>query len=162
QSPFQVREVLAAIFGMPQTELRVVVPDVGGAFGMKSQVYPEEALVLWAARKLERPVKWTASRSESLVADMHGRNQLTEAARALADWQGFARRRAEGGRGGKRRGIGLAMHCQRAGSQSERMEIRVAQDGSVALHAGTLSTGQGDETAFGQMAAEWFGVAHGK
>ncbi|HEX9433334.1 MAG TPA: xanthine dehydrogenase family protein molybdopterin-binding subunit [Burkholderiales bacterium] len=286
QSPFQVREVLASVFGMPQTELRVVVPDVGGAFGMKSQVYPEEALVLWAARKLERPVKWTASRSESLAADMHGRSQIAEAELALdangratalrvsvtidlgaylghhagvapnnaaisytntydvplihtvvhacftntsvvgpyrgtakpeatyvterlfdkaarelgidvvemrrrnlvpasampyrtpggyvfdsgefaavldkalelADWQGFARRRTESERRGKRRGIGLALHCQRAGSQSERMEIRVAQDGSLALHVGTLSTGQGHETAFAQMISSWLSV----
>jgi carbon-monoxide dehydrogenase large subunit len=50
------------------------------------------------------------------------------------------------------------MHCQRAGSQSERMEIRVAQDGTVALHVGTLSTGQGHETMFAQMASDWLGV----
>ena len=87
---------------------------------------------------------------------------MLDKALALADWQGFARRRAVSERRGKRRGIGLALHCQRAGSQSERMEIRVAQDGSLALHAGTLSTGQGHETAFAQMAAEWFGVPHGK
>ena len=287
QSPFQLREVLASIFGLPQTALRVMVPDVGGAFGMKSHVYPEDALVLWAARKLARPVKWTASRGESLAADMHGRAQITEAelaleasgraaalrvavdidlgaylshhagvapnnaaisytntydiplihtvvhacftntspvgpyrgtakpeatyvterlfdqaaremhidpvdlrrrnliapaampyhtpggyvfdsgefaavldkALALADWKGFASRRRESERRGRRRGIGLAMHCQRAGSQSEQMEIRVAADGSLALHAGTLSTGQGHETAFAQMASEWLGVA---
>jgi carbon-monoxide dehydrogenase large subunit len=76
----------------------------------------------------------------------------------LADWQGFARRRTESERRGKRRGIGLALHCQRAGSQSERMEIRVAQDGSLALHVGTLSTGQGHETAFAQMISSWLGV----
>jgi len=284
QSPFQVREALASILGIPEADLRVIVPDVGGAFGMKSQVYPEEALVLWAAHKFGRPVKWTASRSESLASDMHGRGQITEAelaldasgralamrvsvdidlgayvshhagvapnnaaisytntydiplihtvvhacfthtspvgpyrgtakpeatyvterlfeqaARemdidavglrrrnfittfpyrtpggyefdggefgavldktlALAEWKGFGQRRAESERRGRRRGIGLAMHCQRAGSQAERMEIRVAADGSIALHAGTLSTGQGHETAFAQMAAEWFAV----
>src|SRR5260221_11329449 len=73
----------------------------------------------------------------------------------LADWQGFARRRTESERRGKRRGIGLALHCQCAGSQSERMGIRVAQHGSLALHAGTLSTGQGHETACGQMISIW-------
>src|SRR5260221_1571059 len=282
QSPFHVRAVLAAILGIAEPDLRVIVPDVGGAFGMKSQVYPEEALVLWASRKLDRPVKWTASRSESLAADMHGRGQIAQAELALdasgralgmrvsvdidlgaylghhagvapgnaaisytntydiplihtvvharftntsplgphratakpeatyvterlfdqaaremqidladirrrnfiaafpyqtpggyvfdsgefaavldktlaaADWSGFARRRAESQQRGRRRGIGLAMHCQRAGSQAERMEIRVAADGSLAVHAGTLSTGQGHETAFAQMAAGWF------
>jgi aerobic carbon-monoxide dehydrogenase large subunit len=50
------------------------------------------------------------------------------------------------------------MHCQRAGSQNERMEIRVAQDGTVAVHAGTLATGQGHETVFAQMVSEWLRV----
>ncbi|MSQ70211.1 MAG: xanthine dehydrogenase family protein molybdopterin-binding subunit [Betaproteobacteria bacterium] len=286
QSPYQVREILCAVLGIPEQSLRVLAPDVGGGFGMKSQIYPEEALVLWAASRLDRPVKWTADRSESLAADMHGRHQLTEAeialnadgrvlalrtsvtidlgaylgysagvaplnaavsytntydipliharvraaftntsvigpyrgtakpeatfvierlidkaahemgidavairrrnlipasampyrtpggylfdsgefeqvldkALQLADWNGFPLRRAASEQRGLRRGIGLAMHCQRAGSQSERMEIRVAQDGSVALHAGTLSTGQGHETMFAQMASDWLGV----
>ena len=57
-----------------------------------------------------------------------------------------------------RRGIGLAMHCQAAGNQSERMEIRVAQNGSVAVHAGTLSTGQGHETMYKQILAERLGL----
>jgi carbon-monoxide dehydrogenase large subunit len=286
QTPYQAREVLCAIFGIPEFELRVVAPDVGGGFGMKSHAYAEDALVLWAARKLRRPVKWTAERREALASDMHGRHQITEAelaldangralalrvsvaidvgayldysagvapqnaaisytntydlplihtvvraaftnttmvgpyrgtakpeatfvterlidkaARemgidlvemrrrnfitpaafpyrtpggyvfdsgefdtvldctlALADWNGFAARRAASERRGLRRGIGIAMHCQRAGSQNERMEIRVSQDGAVALHVGTLSTGQGHETVFAQMAAEWLGV----
>ena len=286
QTPYQAREVLASVLGLRELDLRVVAPDVGGAFGMKSHAYPEDALVLWAARRLRRPVKWAAERREALASDMHGRHQVTEAelaldaggralalrvevaidlgaylgysagvapqnaaisytntydvpliharvravftntcmvgpyrgtakpeatyvterlidkaaremgidliemrrrnfispealpyrtpggylfdsgefgkvldkALALADWKGFAARRAESARRGLRRGIGLAMHCQRAGSQNERMEIRVAHDGSVALHVGTLSTGQGHETAFAQMAAEWLGV----
>ena len=286
QTPYQAREVLCAIFGMAEFELRVVAPDVGGAFGMKSHAYAEDALVLWAARKLRRPVKWTAERREGLASDMHGRHQITEAelaldadgralalhvsvaidlgayldysagvapqnaaisytntydlplihtrvraaftnttmvgpyrgtakpeatfvterlidkaARemgidlvdmrrrnliapaafpyrtpggyvfdsgefdkvldrtlALADWKGFAARRSASERRGRRRGIGIAMHCQRAGSQNERMEMRVSQDGAVALHVGTLSTGQGHETVFAQMAAEWLGV----
>jgi carbon-monoxide dehydrogenase large subunit len=286
QSPYQVREVLCAILGIPEQNLRVLAADVGGGFGMKSQVYPEEALVLWAAMRLGRPVKWTGERSESLASDMHGRHQITEAeialdadgrllalrtavaidlgaylaysagvaplnaaisytntyhvpliharvraaftntcvvgpyrgtakpeatfvierlidkaaremgidlvemrrrnlipvsampyktpggylfdsgefeqvldkALELADWNGFPARRAASEQRGLRRGIGLAMHCQRAGSQSERMEIRVAQDGTVALHVGTLSTGQGHETMFAQMASDWLGV----
>src|SRR5262249_35536928 len=56
------------------------------------------------------------------------------------------------------RGIGLALHCQRAGSQSERMEIRIAANGSVGLYVGTHSHGQGHETAFAQMVSEWLGV----
>ncbi|MGQ0654350.1 MAG: xanthine dehydrogenase family protein molybdopterin-binding subunit [Betaproteobacteria bacterium] len=288
QMPFQVREVLAGVFGIAPEKLRVVAPDVGGAFGMKSQVYPEEALVLWAAMKLGRPVKWTAQRSESLAADMHGRHQIAQAelaldaagralamrvavridlgaylghhagvaplnaaisytntydiplihsrvracftntavvgpyrgtakpeatyvterlfdkaaremgidavsirrrnlikafpyrtpggyvfdsgefeqvldkALALADWRGFASRKAKSARHGRLRGIGLAMHCQRAGSQGERMEIRVAPDGAITVLAGTLSSGQGHETMFAQMVSTWLGVPPAK
>jgi carbon-monoxide dehydrogenase large subunit len=286
QAPYRLREVLADVFHVSELELRVVAPDVGGAFGMKSQVYPEDVLVLWAARLLDRPVKWTAERTEAIAADAHGRDQIVDAELALdqegrilalrsavavdlgaylstsaasaptnatmsyssayvvplihvvvramftntsmmasyrgtakpegsfvierlidkaaremnidplemrrrnlvhssamphktasgfvydcgelervfekavllADWAGFPARRAESERRGLRRGIGLALHCQRAGNQSERMEIRVAPNGSLAVHVGTHSHGQGHETAFAQMIHEWLGV----
>ncbi len=287
QNPYLVRETLADILHMPEVALRVIAPDVGGAFGMKSQVYPEEALVVWAAANLKRPVKWTGERAECLACDTHGRHQIARAAMAfdatgrilafrtavdvdlgaylanwagvpplnaavgypgtydipfihalsrgvftntcstnpyrgsgkpeatyvmerlldkaaremqidpielrrrnlirpsampyrtpggnvydsgdfekvmdaacaLADWESFAARRRESERRGFRRGIGLAMHCQRAGSQSERMEIRVAPDGGILIYPGTLSTGQGHETIFAQMVCEWLGVS---
>jgi aerobic carbon-monoxide dehydrogenase large subunit len=286
QSPFLVRQTIADILHMPELALRVIAGDVGGAFGMKIQVYPEEILIVWAAAKLERPVKWTGERSECMACDTHGRHQIANAAMAfdaagrilafrtavdvdlgaylgisagtsslnaavgypgtydiahihavvrgtltntcptgpyrgsgkpeatfvverliekaaremhldsialrrrnlirpaampyqtpggnvydngdfetildkalqLADWDGFAARRGESERRGRRRGIGLAMHCQRAGSQSERMEIRIAPDGGVFIYPGTLSSGQGHETMFAQMACEWLGV----
>jgi carbon-monoxide dehydrogenase large subunit len=286
QEPFRVRKVVSNILGTPELDLRVVAMDVGGAFGMKGQTYPEEVLVAWAAAKLGRPVKWTADRSEALASDMHGRHQIAEAelafdrdghvlafrtsvdvdvgaylshsggvpphnagvsypgtyrvplihatvralftnssqlgpyrgsgkpeasfvlerliekagremgidpidlrrrnlirpsdmpyqtpggnvydcgdfervldnALALADWRGFAARRTESDRRGLRRGIGLSMHCQRAGTFSERMEIRVAPNGSAALYTGTLATGQGHETMFAQMASGWLGL----
>jgi carbon-monoxide dehydrogenase large subunit len=286
QVPFRVRETVAAALGIPELSLRVLARDVGGGFGMKGQVYPEEALVVWASGKLKRPVKWTADRSESLSSDMHGRSQVAEAELALdaeggilamrtsvaidvgaylahsagvpahnagisypgtyhvpllhsvvratfttstsvgvyrgsakpeatfvverlvdkasremgidpvamrrrnlirpsdmpyktpgvyiydsgdfervldqtlklADWSGFAARRAESEKLGLRRGIGIALHCQRAGTFSERMEIRVAPNGTLALHVGTMATGQGHETMYAQMACEWLGV----
>jgi aerobic carbon-monoxide dehydrogenase large subunit len=286
QNPFRVREILSQVLGIPALNIRVKAMDVGGAFGMKGQVYPEELLVVWAASKLRRPVKWTADRSESIASDMHGRHQIATAelaldgngrvlafrtdvaidvgaylsqsagvpphnagvsypgtyrvpiihavvralftnssqlgpyrgsakpeasfvlerlidkaaremgvetielrrrnlispsdmpyrtpggnvydcgnfeqvldkAVALADWEGFAGRRVLSERRGVKRGIGLAMHCQRAGTASERMEIRVAETGAVAVYAGTLATGQGHETMFAQMIAEWLGV----
>jgi carbon-monoxide dehydrogenase large subunit len=271
QAPFEAREAVCEILGLSPNSLRVKALDVGGAFGMKGQIYPEEVLVVWAAQKLKRPVKWTADRSESLASDMHGRHQIAEAelaldgdghglafrstiaidvgaylsnsasvppriagvsyagvyrmpmihtvvratftngsqlgpyrgsgkpeatfvierlleqaaremridpvemrhrnlvrpaampyktpggdvldsgdfelvldkALALADRQGFAARRAASEKRGLRRGIGVAMHCQRAGQASERMEIRVDPTGAVALYVGTFSTGQG-------------------
>ncbi|PWT89961.1 MAG: hypothetical protein C5B56_06225, partial [Proteobacteria bacterium] len=274
QMPYQLREYASQILRIPEPELRIIAPDVGGGFGMKCQVYPEEILVLLAARKLGRPVKWTGERSDVISTDTHGRHQVTEAelalasdgrilglrssvaidlgaylsttaasppknalmsysstylvpvihvvvrgiftntammaayrgtakpegsfvterlidkaaremrvdpvemrrrnlipssamphqtasgyvydtgefervldkAIALSDWAGFPERRAKSEQRGLRRGIGLAMHCQRAGNQSERMEIRVGRTGTVALHVGTHSHGQGHET----------------
>ena len=286
QSPHHVKEVVSALLGIAASDLRVVATDVGGGFGMKANIYPEEALVLWAAMRTSRAVKWTGERGESLASDQHGRHQITEAALALdaqgralalrvsvaidlgaylsysagvppnnaavsyagtyhvplvhsmvratftntgatgpyrgsgkpeasyvverlidkaarelridaaemrrrnliplsaipyktpgghvydcgdfpmvfekalllADCAGFEARRADSERRGLRRGIGLSMHCQRAGNQSERMEIRVEPSGLLSLHVGTLSTGQGHETMFAQMVSEWLGV----
>jgi aerobic carbon-monoxide dehydrogenase large subunit len=288
QDPFQVRHVVSRILGISAFDIRVRALDVGGSFGLKGQIYPEELLVVWAAMKIGRPVKWTAERSEGLAADMHGRHQIASAdiaidpdGRALAlrcnitvdvgaypglaagiapltaglnypgpyriplihsviravftnsspvgpyrgtgkpeatfvierlmekaaaaigidsaelrrrnlvrssdmpyrtprglnydcgdfervldkgialsKWHDFPTRFAESERRGLRRGIGLAFHCQRAGMASERMEIRVAEDGSVAVYAGTFSTGQGHETMFAQMLSSWLGVPH--
>ncbi len=287
QTPYRLRETLSSILAMSELDLRIVSPDVGGGFGMKSQVYPEDVLVLWAARKFNRPVKWLAERSsDAIPSDAHGRHQIVEAELAfdgearilalrssvavdlgaylsvtaasapsnattslnstyvipaihvvvralftntammasyrgtakpegsfvverlvdkaarelgidpvdmrrqnlvpsaamphktaggfvydcgdferildkaleLSDWAGFAARRAQSEARGLRRGIGLAMHCQRAGNQSERMEIRVSPNGSLALYVGTHSHGQSHETVFAQMAHEWLGV----
>jgi carbon-monoxide dehydrogenase large subunit len=78
QNPHLTRLLLAAFsFGVPEHKLRVVAPDVGGGFGSKIFHYAEEVIVLWAARKLGRPVKWTAQRSEAFVSDAHGRDHLT-------------------------------------------------------------------------------------
>ena len=84
QNPHGARQMLAqAIFHMPETKLRVISPDVGGGFGMKADPYPEDALVLLAARLTGRPVKWTATRSESLLTDTHGRDQVVTGSLAL-------------------------------------------------------------------------------
>jgi carbon-monoxide dehydrogenase large subunit len=94
QAPYRVRECVSAVLGFPEIYLRVIAPDVGGGFGMKGQVYPEEVLVVWAARKLKRPVKWTADRSESFTADVHGRDQITTAELALTTERRFMALRA--------------------------------------------------------------------
>src|SRR2546423_1269771 len=84
QNPHGVRSILAgAVFKLPEIKLRVIAPDVGGGFGMKGDIYPEDGLVLWASRKLGRPVKWVATRTESMLGDNHGRDQLISAEMAL-------------------------------------------------------------------------------
>ena len=88
QNPHLLRLILAAFVGLaPEHKLRIIAPDVGGGFGSKIFVYNEEVSVAWAAKKLRRPVRWTATRSESFLTDAHGRDHLTKARLAL-DSQG--------------------------------------------------------------------------
>jgi carbon-monoxide dehydrogenase large subunit len=75
QIPHVVRLMLALTLGIPEQNIRVIAPDVGGGFGSKLQVYPEEALAMLVARRLGRPVKWTESRSEGNMTVHHGRDQ---------------------------------------------------------------------------------------
>ncbi|MGR3495983.1 xanthine dehydrogenase family protein molybdopterin-binding subunit [Citreimonas sp.] len=83
QSPFAIRGSLATLFRRDAESIRVIAPDVGGSFGMKGGLYREEALVLWAAEKLGRPVGWRATRSEAFLADDHGRSVKANARLAL-------------------------------------------------------------------------------
>jgi len=86
QNPHVARLLMGAfVMGLPEHKLRVIAPDVGGAFGSKIFLYAEEVVVTWAARKLARPVKWTAERSESFQTDAHGRDHITHAELALAE-----------------------------------------------------------------------------
>jgi carbon-monoxide dehydrogenase large subunit len=87
QNPHGTRQHVAGnVLKIPESKLRVISPDVGGGFGMKNGCYPEDALVVWASRHCNgRPVKWTATRSESLVGDAHGRDQVVTGELALDD-----------------------------------------------------------------------------
>lgn len=85
QMPTGVRDTLAGMLGIANTELRVLVSDVGGGFGMKTGLYPEDAVVGFAARELKRPVKWIADRGEEFLATTHGRDVDVQAEMALAD-----------------------------------------------------------------------------
>jgi len=78
-----VRHVLAKAFGLSEQKLRIITPNVGGAFGSKIYAYPEHALVLLAARAIGRPVRWTSGRREAFLSDTQGRGHTTEAAIAL-------------------------------------------------------------------------------
>ncbi|MBM3490390.1 MAG: xanthine dehydrogenase family protein molybdopterin-binding subunit [Alphaproteobacteria bacterium] len=79
QNPHVIRLLMGAfVLAIPEHRLRVVAPDVGGGFGSKIFHYAEEALVTWACRKVGRPVKWTAERSESFLTDAHGRDHVTK------------------------------------------------------------------------------------
>jgi aerobic carbon-monoxide dehydrogenase large subunit len=291
QNVHGVRQTLAHhILHVPESRIRVVARDVGGGFGMKGNVYPEEAIIVWAARRVGRPVKWIPSRSEALLGDAQGRGQnvaaelaldadgrflalrwtgshnvgayiegagaipilfslklastvydipavsvtsslvltntaptvpyrgagrpeavyimerlVGQAARemhidpaelrkknlirpdaypyetrtgwiydtgnysaamakcqALADWEGYAERRAQSETAGKLRGRGIVYYVDNTGVFNERMELRFDPSGEVTILAGTLSHGQGHETSYAQMVADWLGVPEDK
>jgi aerobic carbon-monoxide dehydrogenase large subunit len=83
QSIHNTRDHTARALGVPPAAVRFVAPDVGGGFGAKNFVYPEHVLTLWAAKRVGRPVKWIATRSEVFLADHQARDQHAEAALAL-------------------------------------------------------------------------------
>ena len=77
QNPHLTRLVMAAfMMQIPESKLHVVAPDVGGGFGSKIYIYPEEAVCTWAAKKLRKPVKWTADRTQAFLGDAHGRDHI--------------------------------------------------------------------------------------
>jgi aerobic carbon-monoxide dehydrogenase large subunit len=291
QNVHGVRQTLAHhILHVPESRIRVVARDVGGGFGMKGNVYPEEAIVTWAARHVGRPVKWIPTRSEALVGDYAGRDQRVTAELALdaegrflalrwtgshnvgayiegagaipiifslklaptvydigavtvtsslvftntaptvpyrgagrpeavyimerlvdraaremkidpaelrkrnlvhpdafpfqtrtgwtydsgnyaaalekcqrlADWDGYAARHMASKAAGKCRGRSITYYVDNTGVFNERMEMRFDPSGELTILAGTLSHGQGHETTYAQMAADWLGVPEDK
>ena len=84
QNPHVERLLMTAfVLGLPEHKVRVVAPDVGGGFGSKIFLYAEETALVWASRRVGRPIKWTAERSESFLTDAHGRDHVTTAELAL-------------------------------------------------------------------------------
>ena len=78
QAPFRVRGEVARLLGMPESRVRVIAPDVGGGFGVKTGPYREEVLLGWLARRLARPVKWIATRGEDQITTNHARGSVCE------------------------------------------------------------------------------------
>lgn len=86
QNSHVLREILAThAFHIPEDKIEIVAGDLGGSFGLKAAIPPEMLVMPWAARKLGRPVKWTATRSEMIIADNHGRDLISEAELAFDD-----------------------------------------------------------------------------
>ncbi|MBN9584319.1 MAG: xanthine dehydrogenase family protein molybdopterin-binding subunit [Afipia sp.] len=84
QNPHVARLVLSAFYNIAaENKLRVIAPDVGGGFGSKIFIYPEEMVALWASKRTGRPVKWTCDRTEAFLTDAHGRDHLTKAEMAF-------------------------------------------------------------------------------
>ncbi len=107
QNPHVHRLVFSAFNGLaPEHKLRVVGPDVGGGFGVKIFTYSEELVCAWAARKVNRAVKWTAEKSESFMSDAHGRDHITTARLALDETGKF-----------------LALHCQTKANMGAYLQL---------------------------------------
>ena len=84
QNPHVERLLMTAfVLGLPEHKVRVVSPDVGGGFGSKIYLYAEETALVWASKRVGRPIKWTAERSEAFLSDAHGRDHVTSAELAL-------------------------------------------------------------------------------
>jgi aerobic carbon-monoxide dehydrogenase large subunit len=83
QAPHHIRDYVCSELGLAQSALRLVSPDMGGGFGYKGKHYPEETVLVWASRRLRRPVKWIAGRNESFLSDTQGRDHRTRACLAL-------------------------------------------------------------------------------
>ena len=78
QAPFRIRAEVARLLELPESRVRVIAPDVGGGFGVKSGPYREEVLLAWLARRLGRPVKWVATRGEDQITTNHSRGSVSE------------------------------------------------------------------------------------
>ena len=126
QNPHLARVVLSAFQGVaPENKLRVIAPDVGGGFGSKIFIYNEETVCAWAAKKINRPVKWTAERTEAFLTDAHGRDHVSP-------------RRTGAGR--QRQNARLARAHNR---QSRRLSFDFLVDGAdVAICAASVRTVQ--------------------
>jgi carbon-monoxide dehydrogenase large subunit len=84
QNPHVERLLMTAfVLGLPEHKVRVIAPDVGGGFGSKIFLYAEETVITWAAKRVNRPIKWTCERSESFMSDAHGRDHATKAELAM-------------------------------------------------------------------------------
>ena len=84
QNPHVERLLMCAfVLGLPESKVRVIAPDVGGGFGSKIFLYAEEVALVWASKRVGRPIKWTSDRSEAFLTDAHGRDHATTAEMAM-------------------------------------------------------------------------------
>ncbi|MGH7730084.1 MAG: xanthine dehydrogenase family protein molybdopterin-binding subunit, partial [Candidatus Eiseniibacteriota bacterium] len=137
---FRQRREIAAVLGLEPERLRVVSRDVGGNFGTKNRVYVEYGLVLWAARKVGRPVKYTATRTETLVSDYQGRDLVTRVALALDGDGRFLAMRADNVSNVGARAVSFSPLGKGSALVTGNYDIPVARVRSRAVFTNTVPT----------------------
>ena len=137
---FRQRRELADVLGLAPDQLRVVSLDVGGNFGTKNRVFVEYGLVLWAARKLGRPVKYTATRAESMVSDYQGRDLVTRVALALDADGRFLALRADNISNAGARAVSFSPLGKGSALVTGNYDIPVARVRSRAVFTNTVPT----------------------
>ncbi|MCI2419733.1 xanthine dehydrogenase family protein molybdopterin-binding subunit [Saccharopolyspora sp. K220] len=85
QAAFLTRSMLASVLGLPERDIRVITPDVGGGFGQKNEIYPEDYVIPWLAMRLHRPVRWIEDRHEHLISACHARDMRIDLSAAVRD-----------------------------------------------------------------------------
>src|SRR5204862_241227 len=174
------RTILAKIFDIPVGALRLTEVDVGGGFGVRGELYPEDILIPLAAMKLGRPVKWIESRRENLMAANHAREgtwQCELGVDAVYDSGDFpalfeellrrldyarereAQQRVNASGGRVRRGIGLAVYIEKTGlGPFETTQVEARADGTFVVDTGASSMGPGLETVLAQILGDHLGL----
>jgi carbon-monoxide dehydrogenase large subunit len=137
---FRQRREIAEVLGLPAERLRVLSLDVGGNFGTKNRVYVEYGLVLWAAGRLGRPVKYTASRHETLVSDYQGRDLVTRVALALGPGGRFLALRADNISNAGARGVSFSPLGKGSALVTGNYDIPLARVRSRAVFTNTPPT----------------------
>src|SRR2546427_91522 len=188
QTPHGLRTLLANMLRVPENQTRVIAPEVGGGFGCKIDLYAEDGLVGYLAKKTGRPVKWIEGRRENIAATIHGRDQIDDVELALkkdgtilgmrvraivdlalkkANYEGLRQKQAELRKHGKYMGIGLSSYveiCSAGPSHAvggggwEAGTVRIERTGKVSVLTGVSPHGQGQETSFAQIVADEFGI----
>src|SRR5437773_2621910 len=175
QVPHQVRQFICDVLGLEPHRVRVVAPDVGGGFGAKLIVYPEDVLIPFLALRFGRPVRWLEDRLEHMLTATQERTQVhtvevgfddggdypavLRRALDMADYDRLAKECRGARVDGRVQGVGVACYVELTGvGPFEGATVRADAAGRITVFTGVPSQGQGLETTLAQVAADELGV----
>src|SRR5207237_3015842 len=179
QAPHQVRQFICELLDLPPHRVRVLAPDVGGGFGNKLIVYPEDVLIPLLAMRFGRPVRWLEDRLEHMLTATQERTQthtvevgfddviydsgdypaVLRRALEMSGWDELTKECLRARQEGRLLGVGLACYVELTGvGPFEGATIRADSAGRITVFTGVPSQGQGLETTLAQVAADELGV----